>query len=287
MRARLLAATLCLVPALALGGPCGDDVDGRRIPCACGDRLVGSRTLDASDPITQAPCAGRGLLVDVPRDRQAAVLDLGGYTVAGSGLGIGIEVLGGGQGGLTLRGPGAVRGFAIGVLAAADALARGERVLVADNRGDGLRVAGTEFVLVDCEAERNGGDGFALRGHGFHLDGNRAVENGRRGFAIAGRAGRIGDTFGNEAANNGREGLAIRGRDHRAARPVARGNGGTGIRAHGAGTRLDAPVAEANYRHGVRAAGGALAVTEPVVGANAGTDLDVRGAGSCAGPGCR
>src|SRR5690242_14867186 len=66
---RLLAAGfLCFalaVPALA-GRRCGDDVDGRRVPCDCGDVLVSSRTLSDDDPITARVCPATGLVVDVP-----------------------------------------------------------------------------------------------------------------------------------------------------------------------------------------------------------------------------
>jgi hypothetical protein len=287
MRVPLWAALLCCVPALAWAGTCGDSVRGRVVPCACGDVLVGSRTLDDTDPITRGACPGRGLLVVVPPDVRGAVLALGGRSIRGRGHGVGVQVMDGGSGGLTLRGPGTVQDFAIGVLAAAGALGAAEDVVVTGNRSDGFRVAGSGFALRGCEATRNGGDGFALRGDGFTLDGSRAVGNRRRGFAVAGRTGQVGTTLGNEALRNGAAGFAVRGREHRVRWPVATANGGAGIVARGTAATVADAVASENRRAGVRARGGGIAVRAADARDNGGVDVDVRGRGSCRDAGCR
>ena len=248
----VLLGLLVSVPVLAGSRPCGDDVDGRTVPCACGDVLVGSRTLTAADPVTQHPCDGPGLLIRVPDGAPPPVLSLGGRAITGTGIGPGIQVIAGG--GLTLRGPGTVRGFDVGILAARGGVTSIADLLVTDNHADGLRVAGAGYAVTGCEADRNGRDGFVLQGIGYHVEGNRARSNGRRGFALAGRDATIGGGLANEATDNGGDGLLVRGRGHDVQGPVATGNGGSGIRARVARARIAGAVATANRAGGVRAA---------------------------------
>jgi hypothetical protein len=209
----LLVLTLWLVavsPANGAGRRCGDDVDGRAVPCACGDVLVSSRTLSAADPITHAPCPHGGLLVAVPADDEPATLDLGGLTLAGSRRGVGIQVVSGGAGGLTIAGPGTVRGFAVGV-AARGALAAVRDVASIDNGADGFRLTGDGYRVTNCEAARTGRVGFALTGRNFQADGNRAFDNARTGISVAGAGARIGEVRANDAASNRRGGVAVQG----------------------------------------------------------------------------
>jgi hypothetical protein len=277
----ILSVLLLLAPAHAGGAQrCGDDVDGRgtAVRCDCGDLLVSSHTLTAADPITQHACPGTGLLVDVPAGRPGPTLSLGGQAIAGNGRGVGIEVVGGGDGGTTLQGPGTVEGFDTGVLAVHGSLARTADVLVTENRHDGFSVAGTGYVVTGCEAVRNGRDGFALRGQRFRVEGNRALENGRRGFAISGRDGVVGGASGNEASANARIGLAIQGRGHRIEHPVALNNAGAGIRARVAGGRLADATASGNRGDGLRVEGHDLAVAGGDARNNGRSDRRVRGA---------
>jgi hypothetical protein len=231
--AALVVCLLVLGAARADARRCGDDVDGRgtAVPCDCGDLLVGSRTLGADDPITTRACPATGLLVQVAPDRPAATLSLGGRVLAGSGRGFGIHVLSGGTGGMTIAGPGEVRGFATGVLAARGSVARLANVTASDNRGDGFVVAGDGYSVVGCEARRNDRDGFALRGASYRSEGNRALENGRTGFVLAGRDAAMGGTAGNEATDNGGDGLNVRGRRHDVRNALASGNGQRRLRA--------------------------------------------------------
>src|SRR5438445_3223415 len=199
----LAIAVFCLAlwAPHARAARCGDDVDGRSTPCDCGDLLVGSRTLGDTDPITTRVCPGSGLLVNVPAGR-TATLALAGHVLAGSRRGFGVQVLAGGDGGLTILGPGGVRGFDIGILAAGGGVMRVTDVSAAENASDGFRLAGEGYVVTGCEAVRNGRDGFALGGNRFVADGNRALANARHGFQLAGRDGGIGSAAGNEAAGN-------------------------------------------------------------------------------------
>jgi hypothetical protein len=278
MRLAVLAllCTVLATPAAA-ARRCGDDVDGRPVPCDCGDVLVGSHTLDARDPIIRRACPGTGLLVDVPAGRPAPTLDLGGQTLSGTGRGVGIHVVSGGDGGLVLVGPGIVRGFDLGVLAGGGQLAAADLV-VTENAADGLTVAGTGFALTNCEASRNGRHGFALRGRGLVVEGNRALDNGRSGFHVMGQDALLGGVRGNEAAGNGRHGLQLLGRGHAVEGAVARGNGGAGVRARVSGGRLAGIAAHANQGRGVHAAGRDLTVAGNQASDNGAAGIDVRGA---------
>lgn len=210
----LLLVTIT-VPAAARS--CGDDVGGTRVPCACGDVLVGSARIEASDPIVQSPCSAGGLVVEIPPTAtRAATLDLGGNHLLGSGRSVGIEVLAGGPHGLVITGPGGVRGFDLGIVAREGTVAALAAVESSDNVSDGVRLAGRDYRLDGCVANRNGRDGFVLRGDGFRLDGCEAVGNGRDGFAIRGRPA-IAVADANSATANGRRAARQRGRARRAA----------------------------------------------------------------------
>ena len=279
MRPLALGLLCGLLVAAATAGarPCGDDVGGRAVPCDCGDVLVGSRTLGADDPITSRVCSESGLLVAVPADAPAARLALGGHVLAGSGRGVGIQVVGGGAGGLTIAGPGGVRGFATGIQAVNGTLGRLADVVAAENAADGFVLAGEGFAVVGSEAAHNGRDGFVLRGRRYRIERNRALANGRHGFVARGRQAEIGGEGGNEASGNGREGFRVRGQGHDVARAVATANGGDGVRARLSDGRIAGAVAAANRGLGLRAAGHDLSVGDSEARDNGG-GLDARGA---------
>jgi hypothetical protein len=246
---------LCLVLSGGLAHAvrrCGDDVDGRAVPCDCGDVLVSSRTLGGDDPITSRTCPGAGLLVDLPPGR-SATLALGGRNLVGSGRGYGVQVFRGGDG-LAIVGPGAVQRFGVGVFANRGGVTKIADVTAAENAGDGFDIVGDGYAVSGCEAVRNGRDGFALRGRGFRVDGNRAAENARNGFAAAGRAATIGAARGNESAGNGRDGFRIRGRGHEVDAATASGNRRHAVVARGAGNRI-ADAAASGDRGPARRAG--------------------------------
>jgi hypothetical protein len=288
----LALALLCLAlvwSTRAGAARCGDEVDGRTVPCDCGDVLVASRTLGDADPITTRICPGSGLLVNVPAG-QSATLALGGHVLAGSRRGFGIQVLAGGDGGLTILGPGGVRGFDVGILATGGGVARVAGVTAAENASDGFHLVGERYVVAGCEALRNGRDGFALDGIGFVVEGDRALANVRHGFQLAGRGGSISGTAGNEAAGNGRDGFRVRGRGHDLEGAVATANGRHGIAAHVPQGRVAGAVASANGRRGIRAAGADLVVSGNETRDNR-SAIEVRGVGTdrrpCAGSSCR
>jgi len=142
-----LGVVLAATPARALDR-CGDDVDGRAVPCACGDLLVGSHRLGPTDPVTTSRCAGNGLVVD---GSGPVTLDLGGRTIAGNGQGVGVLVV---HGTLSLVGPGSIERFETGVRAEGDApLASVTAVRVADNRLDGLVAHAEGYALQGSVAD--------------------------------------------------------------------------------------------------------------------------------------
>ena len=231
MRAVLLAFTLGLVAAPVWAGRCGSDVDGHGavVPCACGDVLVSSHTLSPADPITHQPCVGEGLLVAIPAASQGATLAFGGQALSGSMQGVGLHIVSGGQGGLTVTGPGAIGGFDTGVTARRGSLAALTGLLAIGNAADGFALDGDGFALRSSAANRNGRDGFVLRGAGFRLEDTHAEQNGRYGFAVTGHGAVIAP--GNIAMGNGRDGFMIRGQDVTVTEPTATANAGRGVRA--------------------------------------------------------
>ena len=85
LRTRLHRASRRLVAlSLVVGGiglplgaaaDCGDDINGRRVACACGDVVVASVRLQPDDPILGAPCGGDGLVVRPPASGGALVIE--------------------------------------------------------------------------------------------------------------------------------------------------------------------------------------------------------------------
>jgi hypothetical protein len=291
VRPSFLVALACLVLAsAAVAGPrrCGDDADGRGtpVPCDCGDVLVSGRTLTDDDPITQHPCDGTGLVVDVRGDG-SPVLALAGHTLVGNGHGIGIQVLRGGSGGLTITGPGAIRSFGTGVQAPTGALAAVTDVLAAENHRNGFEVNGVGYTITRCEAVKNGHLGFALRGRDYHADGNRALDNGRTGFALAGRNASVGDISGNEAVGNAGNGVTVRGRGHDVEHLTATANRRSGLRARFAKGRIADATAVGNQRQGIHASGDGLTVTDTVASGNGSSDDASGDGGDTHGRRCR
>ena len=186
-RALALAATVLVVSAAHAHGACGDDVDGRRVPCVCGDIVASDLRLMPDDPVLAKPCVGDGLVVRPPIDGRSLVIDLNGQEIAGSGVGAGVRVLPGGAGAIEIRGGigdmrGTLRGFREGIRAMADgALARIVNVTVRDSIGTGVRVRGSDASLEGVRVEDNGGDGVRTSGRSVDLHDIEAQGNGRRG----------------------------------------------------------------------------------------------------------
>ena len=195
---RLAALTLVAgvigMPFIA-AADCGDDIDGRRVPCACGDVVVASVRLLPDDPILSAPCGGDGLVVRPPASGGAVVIDLNGQEIVGSGTGAGIRVYPGGPVGVEIvAGAGemraGVRGFREGIRALADgALARVVNVTVTDSTGTGVRVRGSGARLEGVRVEGSGRDGVRTSGRSVDLLGVETERNAGRGVGHHARGG--------------------------------------------------------------------------------------------------
>ena len=184
--------------ASSVHAACGDDIDGARIPCACGDVVASDTRLRGDDPVVRERCPNDGLIVRAGSDAESIVLDMAGLSIAGLGSGVGIYVIDGGSAGAIIVGgtadrPGTVAGFGTGLRA------RGQRsvaeisyLLLTGNDGDGLALRGAGTKLVGVVAERNGRDGLRLGGRGAELEGVEARGNGRYGLRVTGQ-GTSGD----------------------------------------------------------------------------------------------
>src|SRR5262249_39727642 len=115
------AIAVVLFPPVPPPGACGGGV-----PCACGDRVVQSRTLRGADPATRTACPADGLVVAA-----GVTLDLGGSTLRGQGAGAGVRIEVGAAN-VTVR-SGRITGFATGVRGEGTTGARLANLQVLDN----------------------------------------------------------------------------------------------------------------------------------------------------------
>jgi hypothetical protein len=176
--------------ATAYGALCGDDVDGARVACRCGDVVVSDTTLQATDPVVLERCVGDGLIVRAARTADAIYLNLNGLSLLGSGSGTGIRVSSGGANGAVIDGGGqtaraVIAGFSTGLRASGRrSVAEIRGVELNANRRDGLASWVHEARLIDVVANDNGRDGVHVGGRQSTLDGVRANKNGRYGLRV-------------------------------------------------------------------------------------------------------
>lgn len=277
-----LAIGLAIVAAngAALAKPCGDDVNGTDVPCACGDLVVSDVTLD-DDPVTRVQCDGDGLIVRAIAPIPLTV-DLAGRTLRGDGSGNGVWALYGGDGGARIVSGGApavVEGFATGVVAGGDdALARLENVRIVRPQRDGVRLRGSGFRLNAVEVENAGRDGVSLSGRGFRVENTRSVGSRRYGYMVMGQNGELGAAGSSiVAAHNGSAGFSVMGAGHTLRGCVAEANGKEGVALSGGGMRVEGCVARANSGAGIDGMGTNWYVAANRALANGGDGLAVGG----------
>ncbi len=253
------ATGLVLVLAsAATAGLCGDDVDGARVPCACGDVVVSDTQLRPTDPVTRERCPADGLFIKVPSGLDGLRLDLQGLSIVGRGVGTGIRIVhGGGRGvsivGGTGGGNGEVSGFDTGVFAhGSDPVEEVRDLDVRDNVSDGVSMVASGVRVLNVRAEGNGRDGFRLRGYGSTYLGLAATENSGAGMRLSGNAAVVSATL----SGNGSHGALIFGRDHDLSRVSAARNAGDGIRIYGRGHRTDGARSTDNAGEAIVAAKG-------------------------------
>jgi hypothetical protein len=217
--ALLACFALVAVGRPVFGGVCGDDVDGVRVACKCGDTVISNTRLRGTDPVAAAQCSRDGLLVDAGDGAPGLILDLGGQTVKGAGEGYGIRVLDGGTGGVIITGgsaavPGTVASFRIGISARGkNVLSEVENVVVTGCKRDGIVIHTDGGKVEGVVVERNGRDGLRVRGRSQSLEGVMASENRRDGLRLSGRDNSaVGGSYSNgrlDARGNGRNQVDI------------------------------------------------------------------------------
>lgn len=228
----IIAAGLMLAgPDLVSAGFCGDDLDGQRVPCACGDTVVSDTTLSAIDPVAVLPCRGDGLRIAAPHDAESIRIDLAGLSLVGSGEGTGLRVLRGGTEGARILGgsadsPAEVVGFRRGFLAhGLHTVSELRDIDFRANLFDGVRMRASNAVVRDVTATENGRDGFRLRGRSSSYVDLDAAQNGRTGLHLTGSKADLSAV----ASDNGLIGVFVSGRGHLLRDVDASGNQSAGV----------------------------------------------------------
>lgn len=248
----------------AAAKPCGDDVAGKRVACACGDVVVSSLTL-GDDPVVSTTCDGDGLVVRVPEAAEGVTIDLKGRTLRGGERGAGLWIIDGGPGGakvVSSSGRGRIEGFRDGIVArGARAVALVENVDVRRPGRDGLRLHGGGYRVLSVTVEGAGRDGLALDGRDFVCRSSRAAGNGRFGFNVNGRNSVLGlPGAGNTAEENGRDGFHLMGSGHRLNVCEALRNRKEGVSMRGGGQEIVGCIARGNGTDGIAVEGGDIAL---------------------------
>lgn len=284
---RIAAAAAFLaavVPGAVRAGPCGDNVDGRDVPCACGDVLVSSVVLDDDPVVNGVACSGDGLIVRNPDSPRTLVVDLHGHRLQGTGAGVGLRVLAGGPGGaevVSSGGPATIAGFEDGLVArGTDALALLEDVVISRSARDGLRVSGTEFQVRRVAVYEAVRDGFSLAGRGFAIADTRAIDCGRYGYFVMGHSGQVGRPgAGNLAERSGVAGFNVTGSGHAVADCAATFGRKDGVHLQAAQMDVRGCRAADNAGNGIEGMGNDWRLSGNEALRNGGDGLDVRGIG--------
>lgn len=249
-----LASILTAVAAPARAALCGDDVDGRDVPCACGDIVVSSVTL-RDDPVVAAACPRDGLIVRLAAGLESAILDLNGHVLRGGAHGVGIRVLDGGRYGARIYGGGAaaIEGFRDAIVAqAGQGIASIQGLRVVRPRRDGIRVVGAYGDLTNVEVVGAGRDGIFVRGSAWLLTGVTARFNGRDGVSLMGYDHRAaGKPSPLRSHGNGRSGVRLWGHRHAIDRCDSSGNRGDGVYLNGYGFEVNDCLLAANHGAGL------------------------------------
>lgn len=234
---RLLAGIfLSALAGPAWGAACGDAIEGGRVPCACGDRVVTDTVLWATDPVVAEPCRGDGLVIDAPTGSDGLTLNLGGQSLLGNGRGAGIRVVDGGRlgsvivGGDEDEGRGEIARFELGIRASGSSALREVRGLdIHDNTGDGLSLKASGALVADVATSRNGGDGLVVNGHGNEVSALVSEHNKGNGLVVRGSA----TTVAGQSVANGGHGAAVSGRGNTVRSLVTAANAGASVAATG------------------------------------------------------
>jgi hypothetical protein len=196
---RLVVATLFLFRAgIATAGNCGDDVNGQRVPCSCGDTVISDTRLVKTDPVVGERCPDDGLTLRAAAPVESLTLDLAGLQLTGQGSGIGIHVLDGGSAGAILIGgkdgnPGQVAGFRVGISARGSrAILAAENLILVGNEADGIQVSGRGIGLNGVVSDDNGRAGIRARGRDLALKDVSATGNRQYDLRVSGNGHYVG-----------------------------------------------------------------------------------------------
>ncbi len=264
-RRRTLGAAACMLLLAsahrAAAGACGDSIDGKRVPCACGDNVVTDTVLWPTDPVATEPCSDDGLTLFASSDVDSLTLNLGGQSIVGRGHGAGIRVARGGRLGAVIVGgdDGDTRAeiarFGTGIRASGrDVLREVRSVDIHDNAADGLSIHASGVKLDDVRSEGNGRDGARLSGHGNQVSGVTARGNARDGLKVHGSAASVAA----ETTDNRGNGAVIGGRGNRVDQILTQGNGRAGVMATGTSHEVSGIQASGNAGGDVAGRAGAV-----------------------------
>jgi len=263
---RGVRAALSIVPALGIlallvaparAGVCGDDVDGKRVACSCGDIVVSDVRLRVDDPVVSGRCPHDGLIVRAAVTTDSIDIDLAGQVLAGSGHGYGILVERGGTDGAAIVSttsgkqarPGEIVGFGTGIFSPmSEGVRRIENVNATANARDGVRLNARGAILLDLKTNRNGRTGLALRGRGGRVVGLESNDNGNAGARIMSQ----GTIVSGSAARNERHGIVLGGASNDISGFSALENRGVGVAVHGARHTIDGLRSELNVKSDVQ-----------------------------------
>ena len=279
----LLASVVTILPAAGYAKLCGDDVDGSRVPCACGDTVVSDLTL-SDDPVTTTPCAGDGLVIRAAAADHGVTIDLAGKTLQGTGSGFGLWFVYGGPGGARLLSSGGratLVGFTDGIIAhGIDSVASIDNVLLRKPKRDGVHVAARNYQIHAVEVQDAGRDAVVAGGRGFDIRATRVSNSRRFGFLISGLGGTIGGLGeGDESQGSGRIGFDVTGTGHQLVDCRASLADEDGVHISGMYHFVSGCVAEDNHGDGITGTGMNWLLTGNQALHNSGSGLVVRGMG--------
>lgn len=275
-----LAVVLSLMAGEASARLCGDDVDGKDVPCSCGDTVVSDLVL-TNDPVTVLRCRNEALIVRAPVDKESLQIDLNGKTLRGRGRGSGVWVMYGGRGGARVFSSGGaaiVEGFGDGIVGRTKGvISLVDNLTILNSKRDGIRVFADRTEIRNCETRNSGRDGFSVRGAQWVIKSSKAVESRRFGFNASGEGGSLGVRRGALVAEkSGRAGFNVSGTSHRIIDCTASG-GDNGILATGAAHEINGCATFDNKEHGIRGSAGSSRISNNSAERNGTAGIEFRG----------